>query len=112
MEINFALILRDADEQIMTVSLEERTYLTRTFYLMDGEIYKELKSLSDEFEESIKSQLRVQDNTVKIILFALEPLKMIAITIKTIKTLNTKTEGNDEEEENVNDDILFRLRSS
>ena len=52
--MNFALILRDADDQIVTVSLEERKYLTRTVYLMDGEIYKELQSLSDEFEESIK----------------------------------------------------------
>ena len=49
-----------------------------------------LQSLSDEF---------VKDNTVKMILFALRPLKMIAIMIKTIKTLNTKTEGHDEEEE-------------
>ena len=40
----------------------------------------------------------MQDKTVKMILFALRPLK-IAITIKTIKTLNTKTEGHDEEEE-------------
>ena len=97
----FALILRDADEQIMTVSLKERIYFTRTVYLMNGERYKELQSLSDEFEESIKSQLRMQDNTVKMILFALEPLKMTAITIKTIKTLNTKTEGHNEEEETV-----------
>ena len=52
--MNFALILRDANDQIVTVSLEERTYLTRTVYLMDGETYKELQSLSHEFEESIK----------------------------------------------------------
>ena len=47
-------ILRDADDQVMTVSLEERTNLTRTVYLMDGETYEELQSLSDEFEESFK----------------------------------------------------------
>ena len=52
--MNFALILRDADDQIVTVSLQERTHLTRTVYLMDGETYKELQSFSDEFEESIK----------------------------------------------------------
>ena len=52
--INFAHILRGADDQIVTVSLEERTYLTRTVYLMDGETYKELQSCSDEFEDSIK----------------------------------------------------------
>ena len=39
----------------------------------------------------------MQDKTVKIISLALRPLKMIAITIKTTKTLNTKTEGHDEE---------------
>ena len=52
--MNFALILKDADDQIVTVSLEERTYFTRTVYLMDGETNKEVQSLSDEFEESIK----------------------------------------------------------
>ena len=41
----------------------------------------------------------MQDNTMKMILSALRPLKMIPITIKTIKTMNTKTEGHDEEEE-------------
>ena len=52
--MNFAHILRDVDDQIVTVSLKERTYLTRTVYLMYGETYKELQSLSDEFEESIQ----------------------------------------------------------
>ena len=51
--MNFALILRDADDQIVTVSLGEITYLTRTVYLMDRETYKELQSLSGEFEESV-----------------------------------------------------------
>ena len=41
----------------------------------------------------------MQDKTVKMISLALRPLKMIAIIIKTIKSLNTKTEGHDEEEE-------------
>ena len=52
--MNFAHILRDADDQIVTISLEKRTYFTRTVYLMDGETYKELQSLSDEFDESFK----------------------------------------------------------
>ena len=52
--MNFAHISRDVDDQIVTVSLGEKTYLTRTVFLMDGETYKELQSLSDEFEESIK----------------------------------------------------------
>ena len=41
----------------------------------------------------------MQDNTVKMTFFALRPLKMIVIMIKTIKTLNTKTEGHNEKEE-------------
>ena len=36
---------------------------------------------------------------MKMILLALTPLKMVAITIETITTLNTKTEGHDEKEE-------------
>ena len=91
--------MRDVDDQIVTVGLEERTYLTRTVYLMDGETYKEQRAFLMNSKNQTKGQLRMQDNTVKMILLALRPQKMMVIMIKTIKTLNTKTEGHDEEEE-------------
>ena len=50
--MNFAHILRDTDDQIVTVSLEEMTYSDQN--CLDGETYKELQSLSDVFEESLK----------------------------------------------------------
>ena len=50
---NFAHILRDNDENIVTVNLTERETLTLRIYLMDTETYEELKTVSEDFKESL-----------------------------------------------------------
>ena len=49
----FAHILRDNDENIVTVNLTERETSTGRTYLMDTETYEELKTVSEDFEESL-----------------------------------------------------------
>ena len=51
--INFAHILSDQDENIVTVNLQERIMLTETTYVMDKETFKELQNVSEDFEESL-----------------------------------------------------------
>ena len=89
--MNFAQVLRDVDDQIVTVSSEEKTYLNRTVHLIYGETYKELQSLSDKFEESIKRPENARQYSEN------DPF-CTETTIKTMETLNTKTEGHEEEE--------------
>ena len=49
--MNFAHILRDQDENIVTVNLQERITLTETTYVMNKETFKELQNVSEDFEE-------------------------------------------------------------
>ena len=51
--ITFAHILQDNDENIVTVNLTERETSTGRIYLMDTETYEELKTVSEDFEESL-----------------------------------------------------------
>ena len=48
-----AHILRDNDENIVTVNLTERETSTGRIYLTDTETYEELKTVSEDFEESL-----------------------------------------------------------
>ena len=56
MSMTFARILRDNDENIITVNLTERETLTGRIYLMDTETYEELKTVSEDFEESLSNE--------------------------------------------------------
>ena len=49
--MNFAHILRDQDENIVNVNLQERITLTETTYVMDKETFKKLQNVSEDFEE-------------------------------------------------------------
>ena len=54
--MTFAHILRDNDEDIVTVILAERETLTGRIYLMNTETYEELKTVSEDFEESLSNE--------------------------------------------------------
>ena len=54
--LNFAHILRDQDENIVTVNLQERITLTETTYVMDKETFKELQNVSEDFEELLTKE--------------------------------------------------------
>ena len=54
--LNFAHILRDQDENIVTVNLRERITLTETTYVMDKETFKELQNVSEDFEELLTKE--------------------------------------------------------
>ena len=49
-------ILRDQDENIVTVNLQERITLTETTYVMDKETFKELQNVSEDSEESLTKE--------------------------------------------------------
>ena len=55
--LNFAHILRDQDENIVTVNLQERITLTETTYVMDKETFKELQNVSEDFEELLTKEI-------------------------------------------------------
>ena len=54
--MNFAHILRDQDEDMVTVNLQERITLTEITYVMDKETFKELRNASDDFKESLTKE--------------------------------------------------------
>ena len=54
--LNFAHILRDQDENIVTVNLQERITLTETTYVIDKETFKELQNVSEDFEELLTKE--------------------------------------------------------
>ena len=60
--MNFAHILRDQDENIVTVNLQERITLTETTYVMDKEAFKELQKVSENFEESLTKETGNSDS--------------------------------------------------
>ena len=54
--MTFAHILQDNDENFVTVHQTERETLTGRMYLMDTETYEELKTVSEDFEESLSNE--------------------------------------------------------
>ena len=54
--MNFSHILRDQDENIVTVNLQERITLTETTYVMNKKTFKELQNVSEDFEESFTKE--------------------------------------------------------
>ena len=49
-------ILRDQDENIVTVNLQERITMTEKTYVMDKEASKELQNISEDLEESLTKE--------------------------------------------------------
>ena len=54
--MTFAHILRDNDENIVTVNLTERETLTGRIYLMNIETYEELKTVSEDLKELLSNE--------------------------------------------------------
>ena len=96
----------------MTVSLEERTYLTRTVYLMDGETYKELQGLSDEFEESVKRPVGNARQYSENDLFCTEMSEDDSDHDQNNQNLEYQDRRSRRGRGNRYDDILFSLRYS
>ena len=61
--LNFAHILRDQDENIVTAAnMQERITLTETTYVMDKETFKELQNVSEDFEELLTKETGNSDS--------------------------------------------------
>ena len=110
--MNFAHILRDVDDQTVTVSLEERTYLTRTVYLIDGETYKELQSLSGKFEQSIKRPAENASQYTENYPFCTETSEDDSDHDQNNQNLEYQDRRSRRGRGNRYDDILFRLKYS
>ena len=61
----FAHILRDKDESIVKVNLNELNMLHGTFYKMEKETFNELASVSQDFENSLEKENTIVDELVE-----------------------------------------------
>ena len=53
----YALILRDSDDNAMTVYLDETVTITETTYKISVETYNETQEIAQEFEDSLKTSI-------------------------------------------------------
>ena len=53
----YALILRDSDDNAMTVCLDEAVTITETVFKMSVETYHEIQEIAAEFEDSLSRTL-------------------------------------------------------
>ena len=53
----YAHILRDSDDNAMTVCLDETVTITETMYKISVETYNEIQEIAQEFEDSLKRAL-------------------------------------------------------
>jgi len=53
----YAHILRDSDDNSMTVCLDEAVTITETVYKMSVETYHEIQEIAEEFEDSLTRTL-------------------------------------------------------
>ena len=53
----YAHILRDSDENAMTVCLDETVTITETTYKISVETYNEIQEIAQEFEDSLRRAL-------------------------------------------------------
>ena len=53
----YAHILRDSDDNVMTVCLDETVTITETTYKISVETYNEIQEIAQEFEDSLRRAL-------------------------------------------------------
>ena len=55
--MGYAYILRDSDDNAITVSLDETVTITETMYKISVETYNEIQEIAEEFEDSLRRAL-------------------------------------------------------